>query len=60
MNEIPILGDDPKKWVIALGVLVVSLIVGRFVQAFRNGEGIKGAVIAVWLGTNTPKKKDGE
>ena len=56
MNEIPILGDDPKKWVIAIGVLLLSMIIGRFVQAFRNGAGIKDAVLAVWLGTNTPKK----
>jgi hypothetical protein len=32
------------------------MIVGRFVQSFRSGMGIKDAILAVWLGTNTSKK----
>ena len=57
MNEIINLGDNPKAWIVLIGGLLLSLIVGRFVQAFRSGEGIKGAILAVWLGTNTPKDK---
>jgi hypothetical protein len=38
--------------------MLLSMIVGRFVQAFRNGAGIKDAALAVWLGTNTPKDKN--
>lgn len=49
------LGNDPKTWLVIIGGLLVSLIVGRFVQAFKNGEGVVGAAKAVWLGTNTPK-----
>ncbi len=60
MSEIVQLSDNPKTWIVVIGGLLISLIVGRFVQAFRNGDGIVGAAKAVWLGTNTPKKKDGE
>jgi len=52
------LGSDPKTWLIVIGGTLVSMIVGRFIQAFRNGAGIKGAVLAVWLGTNVPKDSD--
>lgn len=55
MNDIINLGDNPKTWIVMIGGLLVSLIVGRFVQAFRNGEGIVGAAKAVWLGTNSKK-----
>ena len=51
------LGSDPKTWIVIIGGTLVSLIVGRFIQAFRAGAGIKGAVLAVWLGTNTPVEK---
>lgn len=56
MTELIQLGDDPKLWIIIIGGMLLSMIVGRFVQAFRNGAGIKDAALAVWLGTNTPKK----
>ena len=52
------LGSNPKTWIVIIGGTLLSLIVGRFVQAFKNGAGIKGAAIAVWLGTNTPTNKD--
>lgn len=58
MNEIIQLGDNPKAWLLVISALLISLIVGRFVQAFKNGEGIKGAVMAVWLGTNEKSKTD--
>jgi hypothetical protein len=40
--------------------MLLSMIVGRFVQAFRNGAGLKDAALAVWLGTNTPKDKNNQ
>lgn len=49
------LGNNSKTWIVAIGGLLLTLIVGRFVQAFRNGAGIKDAALAVWLGTNVPK-----
>ena len=58
MSEIINLGDNPKLWLTLLSGLLLSMIVGRFVQAFRNGAGIKDAALSVWLGTNTPTKKD--
>lgn len=57
MNEIPILGDDPKKWVLALAALLLSMMVGRFVNAWRDGAGIRDAIMSIWLGTNKPKEK---
>ena len=54
------LGSNPKTWIVLIGGTLVSLIVGRFIQAFKNGEGIVGAAKAVWLGTNTPKPKQNE
>ena len=51
------LGNDPKTWIVLIGGLLVSMIVGRFIQAFKSGEGIVGSAKAVWLGTNTPKPK---
>lgn len=50
------LPGDPKTWLAAVAALLLSMIIGRFVQAFRNGAGIKGAAMAVWLGTNIPKQ----
>lgn len=57
MTELIQLGDNPKTWLVLISGLLISMIVGRFVQAFRNGEGIKGAVLAVWLGTNSKKEQ---
>jgi hypothetical protein len=57
MEQVPILGADPKKWVLAIVALLASMIIGRFVQSFRNGEGVKGAAAAIWLGTNKKKVK---
>jgi hypothetical protein len=54
-SELITLGSDPKTWIVLIGGTLISMIVGRFIQAFRNGAGIKDAVLAVWLGTNTPK-----
>jgi len=52
------LGSDPKTWIVIIGGTLISMIVGRFIQAFRNGAGIRGAALAVWLGTNTPTNND--
>jgi len=52
------LGNNPSTWLVVVGGMLLSMIVGRFVQAFRNGAGIKDAALAVWLGTNTPKDKN--
>ena len=45
----------PPKYQFLIGL---SLIVGRIIQAIRNGGGLKSIVASVWLGTNTPKPKD--
>ena len=54
-GELISVGSNPKSWLVIIGGMVLSMIVGRFIQAFRNGAGIKDAASAVWLGTNTPK-----
>ena len=51
--DIPALTGDPKTWLVLLGGAFVTLVVGRFFQAFKSGEGIVGAVKAVIYGTNT-------
>ncbi len=53
--DIPALTGDPKTWITIIGGLLATLIVGRFVQAFRNGAGLIDAAKAVIFGTNTPK-----
>jgi len=58
MNELIQLGDNPKAWLLIISGVLLSLIVGRFIQAFKNGEGLVGAAKAVWLGTNTKSKTD--
>jgi hypothetical protein len=50
------LGTNPKAWLVIIGGTLLSLIVGRFVQAFRAGGGLKDAALAVWCGTNAPKQ----
>lgn len=54
------IGDNFKTWLIGAVGLLLSMIIGRFIQAFRNGSGITGAVAAVWLGTNTPTKPEAD
>jgi len=54
------LGNNPSTWLVVVGGMLLSMIVGRFVQAFRNGAGLKDAALAVWLGTNTPKDKNNQ
>ena len=49
--------DTLKASLIGLAGLVASILIGRFIQALRNGQGLKGAVAAVWLGTNGPTVK---
>jgi hypothetical protein len=53
--EIPALPGDPKAWVTVVAGLLLTMIVGRFVQAFRGGAGIIDAGKAVLFGTNVPK-----
>jgi hypothetical protein len=43
-----------KSWLLAIGGILAMLIIGRFIQAFKNGAGVIGAVKAVLFGTNTP------
>lgn len=51
--ELPVLGNDPKTWMMVIGGVLLTLIVGRFVQSFRSGEGLIGAAKAVIFGTNS-------
>lgn len=44
----------PPKYQFLIGV---SLILGRIIQAIRNGGGLKSIAASIWLGTNTPKPK---
>ena len=53
--DIPLFTGNIKTWLLAITGLLLALIVGRFVQAFRNGAGLIDAVKAVLFGTNTPK-----
>ncbi len=46
-----------KATLLAVAALILSMVIGRFVQAFRAGAGLKEAVSAVWLGTNGPAAK---
>lgn len=45
-------GIIPPKYQFLIGL---SLILGRVIQAIRNGGGLKSIVASIWLGTNTPK-----
>lgn len=47
-------GIIPPKYQFLIGA---SLILGRIIQAIRNGGGLKSIIASVWLGTNTPKVK---
>ena len=47
----------PPKYQFLIGL---SLILGRVIQAIRNGGGLKSIIASVWLGTNTPKAKTPE
>lgn len=42
---------------VALAVLAISPYVGRVYHSLINGGGLKGALSAIWLGTNVPKKE---
>lgn len=44
----------PPKYQALIGA---SLIIGRVIQAIRNGGGLKNILASIWLGTNTPKPK---
>lgn len=51
----------PSHWqTMIIQGFVISLIVGRIVQAVRNGGGLKNILASVWLGTNKPKDKTNE
>jgi hypothetical protein len=50
-------GIIPPKYQFLIGL---SLILGRVIQAIRNGGGLKSIIASVWLGTNTPKAKTQE
>ena len=51
--DITQLGTNPKMWLTVIGGVLLSLIVGRFIQAFKAGGGIADAAKAVWAGTNS-------
>ena len=50
--DIPALTGNPKAWLMLVGGILATMIVGRFVQAFKSGEGLIGAGKAVLFGTN--------
>ena len=53
--DLPALTGDPKAWLTIISGVLVTMIVGRFIQAFRNGAGLIDAAKAVLFGTNIPK-----
>ena len=62
-DEVTVPPVVPTSWsgletsLLGLAALVISLLVGRFIQALRAGQGLKGAIAAIWLGTNGPAAK---
>lgn len=53
-SDIITLGSDPKTWLVVISGVLTTMIVGRFIQSFKSGEGLVGAAKAVVFGTNTP------
>jgi hypothetical protein len=53
------LPGDPKVWLTAIAGILITMIVGRFIQAFRAGAGLIDAGKAVLFGTNVPKNSPG-
>lgn len=51
---------DPKKWLLAITGFLLSMILGRVIQAWNTGAGLKGCIMAIWFGTNAPKQKQDE
>jgi hypothetical protein len=50
-------GIIPPKYISLLTALfVASQVLGRIIQALRNGGGLKSLLASIWLGTNTPKQ----
>lgn len=49
--------EKHRGWVLFL--LAVSPYITRALHSLTSGGGIKGALSAIWLGTNTPKPSDG-
>lgn len=54
---VPHSASDLKPWIIGIGALLVLMILGRFVQAFKNGAGLIDAAKAVIFGTNMPSSQ---
>jgi hypothetical protein len=50
--DIPVLSGNWKLFLLGIAGLLLSMIVGRFVQAFRGGAGLIDAGKAVLFGTN--------
>jgi hypothetical protein len=56
---IPTSGAGLKIWLFGTVFIIASMVIGRFVFAFKNGAGLKDAFLSVWLGTNSkPQKKE--
>jgi hypothetical protein len=36
-------------------LFLISMVVGRVIQSFRTGTGLKGMLSSIWLGTGQPK-----
>jgi hypothetical protein len=55
MNDI--INLIPEKWRNhVMLVILISPYATRVIHSLKNGGGIKGALSAIWLGTNTPNK----
>ena len=58
-QDVPAFSGDAKAWLISITGVISAMVIGRLIQAFRNGAGLKDAFMSVWLGTNSPKPADG-
>ncbi|MDD5350907.1 MAG: hypothetical protein PHQ12_11915 [Chthoniobacteraceae bacterium] len=58
MNDLPIINLLPEHYRgAALAMLALSPYVSRAYHALSVGQGLRGVISAIWLGTNTPKPK---
>jgi len=51
--DIPVLSGNWKLFLLGIASLLLTMIVGRFVQSFRSGAGLIDAAKAVVFGTTT-------
>jgi len=49
------LPGTPSQWLVAIAGILITMIVGRFIAAFKAGAGLIDAGKAVLFGTNGPK-----